>query len=65
MGIAVLYDNENIFPVFGMVQNFTLYDVENQKIVSKKIIDNGKAAEKRRNRFYKLREQENHLLLSE
>ncbi|SDP42330.1 DNA-binding transcriptional regulator, MerR family [Eubacterium maltosivorans] len=42
--IAVPYDNGNIFPAFGAVQNFKLYDVENQKIVSEKIIDNGGAA---------------------
>ncbi len=43
MIVAVTYDNEsgNVFQHFGKTRNFKLYTIENNKIQSSKIIDNG------------------------
>lgn len=39
MTIAVTYENGQIFQHFGHTQQFKLYDVEDGKIISSKIID--------------------------
>lgn len=39
MRIAVTYENGNIFQHFGHTEQFKLYDVEDGKIVSEKVID--------------------------
>ena len=39
MTIAVTYENGQIFQHFGHTQQFNLYDVEDGKIISSKIID--------------------------
>ena len=43
MKIAATYEKEtgNIFQHFGKTQNFKIYEIENGKILSSKIIDNG------------------------
>ena len=41
MRIAVPYNNGNINPAFGKSEYFKLYDIENRKIVSTTVIDNG------------------------
>ena len=38
MKIAITYDNGNIFQHFGKTENFKVYDVEDNKIVSSEII---------------------------
>ena len=39
MRIAVTYENEQIFQHFGHTEQFKIYDVENQKIVSTSVVD--------------------------
>ena len=39
MKIAVNYDNGNIFQHFGSTKQFKLYEVENQKVVSTRLLD--------------------------
>ena len=41
MKIAVTYDNGEVFQHFGHTQSFKIYDIENGKIVSSKVVDNG------------------------
>lgn len=38
MKIAVTYDNGNVFQHFGRTENFKVYDVEDNKVVSSEII---------------------------
>ena len=38
MKIAVTYDNERIFQHFGHTEQFKIYDIENDKIISKTVI---------------------------
>ena len=38
MKIAVTYDNEQIFQHFGHTEQFKIYDVKNDKIISKTVI---------------------------
>ena len=41
MKIAVTYDeNGNVFQHFGKTQYFKLYDVENNKVIKREVIDN-------------------------
>ena len=43
MKIAVTYENEQVFQHFGHTEKFKIYEVENDDIVSMKIVDtNGK-----------------------
>ena len=43
MKIAVTYENEMVFQHFGHTEKFKIYEVENDNIVSMKIVDtNGK-----------------------
>lgn len=39
MKIAVTYDNGNVFQHFGKTENFKVYEVEDDKVVSSKVID--------------------------
>lgn len=39
MKIAVTYENEEVFQHFGHTQQFKLYSVEDNKVVSSKIVD--------------------------
>ena len=43
MKIAITYDNEsgNVFQHFGKTEYFKIYEIEDSKIISSKIIDNG------------------------
>lgn len=41
MRIAIPYDNGNVNIAFGRTQYFKLYDVEDGKIISSQVIDNG------------------------
>lgn len=41
MRIAVTYENGNIFQHFGHSQAFKIYDIEDSKIISSQVIDNG------------------------
>lgn len=41
MKIAVTYDNGQIFQHFGHTQQFKVYDIEDNKIVSSEILDSG------------------------
>ena len=44
MKIAVTYDNGNIFQHFGKTENFKVYEVEDNKVVSSEVIgSNGTA----------------------
>lgn len=36
MKIAVTYDNGNVFQHFGKTENFKVYEVEDDKVVSKR-----------------------------
>ena len=38
MKIAVTYDNGNIFQHFGKTENFKVYEVEDNKVVSSEVI---------------------------
>lgn len=38
MKIAVTYDNGNVFQHFGKTENFKVYDVENDRVISSEII---------------------------
>ena len=38
MKIAVTYDNEQIFQHFGHTEQFKIYDIENDKIISKTVV---------------------------
>ena len=38
MKIAVTYDNGNVFQHFGKTQNFKVYEVEDDKVVSSEVI---------------------------
>ena len=38
MKIAVTYDNGNVFQHFGKTENFKVYEVEAEKVVSSEII---------------------------
>ena len=38
MKIAVTYDNGNIFQHFGKTENFKIYEVEGQNVVSSEVI---------------------------
>ena len=38
MKIAVTYDNENVFQHFGKTENFKVYEVEDDKVVSSEVI---------------------------
>ena len=39
MKIAVTYENEQIFQHFGHTERFKIYEVEDGKIISKKVVD--------------------------
>lgn len=39
MRIAVTYDNGNIFQHFGHTEQFKIYDIENDKVISQKVIN--------------------------
>lgn len=39
MKIAVTYDNGNIFQHFGKTENFKVYEVEDNQVVSSEVID--------------------------
>ena len=39
MRVAVTYDNGNVFGHFGRTEQFKVYDIEDGKIVSSKILD--------------------------
>ena len=41
MRIAVTYENEEIFQHFGHTEQFKIYDVEDGKIISSKVVDAG------------------------
>ena len=41
MKIAVTYENGNVFQHFGRTEQFKIYDIDNGKIVSSKVVDNG------------------------
>lgn len=41
MKIAVTYDNGNVFQHFGHTQNFKIYEIEDGRILSSEVIDNG------------------------
>ena len=41
MKIAVTYENGEVFQHFGRTQNFKVYDIEDKKVVSSQVIDNG------------------------
>ena len=41
MRIAVTYDNGEIFQHFGHTESFKVYDVEEGKVVSEKILSSG------------------------
>ena len=41
MKIAVTYDNGQVFQHFRHTQSFKVYEIENGKILSSKVIDNG------------------------
>lgn len=43
MKIAVTYDNGNIFQHFGKTENFKVYEVEDQKVVSSQVISSNGA----------------------
>ena len=38
MRIAVTYDNGNIFQHFGKTENFKVYEVENNQVISSEVI---------------------------
>ena len=38
MKIAVTYDNGNVFQHFGKTENFKVYEVEDNKVVSSEVI---------------------------
>ena len=38
MKIAVTYENGNIFQHFGRTENFKVYDVENNQVVSSEVM---------------------------
>ena len=38
MKIAVTYDNGNVFQHFGKTENFKVYEVEDDKVVSSEVI---------------------------
>lgn len=40
MKIAVTYENGEIFQHFGRTETFKIYDVENKKVISSKIVGN-------------------------
>ena len=39
MKIAVTYDNGNVFQHFGKTENFKVYEVEDNKVVSSEVIN--------------------------
>lgn len=41
MIIAATYQDGQIFPHFGHTQQFKIYEVENGKVISSKVVDNG------------------------
>ena len=41
MRIAVTYENGEVFQHFGRTQQFKVYDIDNGKIVSSNVVDNG------------------------
>ena len=41
MRIAIPYENGQIFQHFGHTQQFKVYEIENGKIVSSRVVDNG------------------------
>ncbi|MBR6203724.1 MAG: NifB/NifX family molybdenum-iron cluster-binding protein [Candidatus Methanomethylophilaceae archaeon] len=41
MKIAVAYDNGEVFQHFGRTESFKIYDVEDGKVVSSKVVGNG------------------------
>ena len=41
MRIAVTYDDGEVFQHFGHTESFKIYDIENGKIVSSKVVGNG------------------------
>ena len=43
MKIAVTYDNGNVFQHFGKTEHFKVYEVEDKKVISSKIIDSNGA----------------------
>ena len=43
MIIAVTYENGQVFQHFGHTQQFKLYEIEDGKVVSSRIVDNGGA----------------------
>ena len=44
MIVAVTYNNGLVFPHFGETKEFKLYEIENDKIISSKIIEAGQAS---------------------
>jgi predicted Fe-Mo cluster-binding NifX family protein len=41
MKIAVTYENGEVFQHFGRTENFKIYDIEDGKVVSSRVIGNG------------------------
>ncbi len=44
MLVAISYQNENVFPHFGDTKEFMLYEIEDNKIISSKMVDSNGAS---------------------
>ena len=54
MKIAVTYDNGEVFQHFGRTENFKVYEIEDNKVISSEVISSngvGQGVDLRRNRW--------------